>query len=411
MELLAAARQWVAQPAVVLLGGVAVGWLLARILGAHRRSLRQLQELREKERQEADRALARAKRELDGMGHRWNEQSDVFLHLPDLIRQLFAAAGPREVGPLALGLIERLLEPDQAAVLLVRPEKGRLVLVASRGLPATLAEGTDVEYHEARPDGSVPEIGLTPGERFTRVVDVRRHLSVPGLAGLRADAVSALAEGDRLLGILAVGGSRKRKAQEKQLLAMVGDLASAAMFQASRVRVSEDSGHRDGLTGVYNRPYLLRRLEEELQRAGREGSAVSVLLLDVDHFQHYNRTNGTVEGDSVLRWIGELLKGHIRRDDVAARFGGEEFVVAFIGAGKGLALGLAENLRGLVEAHPFAHRQHQPLGALTVSGGVACFPEDAKTADLLIRCADDALMDAKRAGRNRIGAAKPSYLE
>jgi diguanylate cyclase (GGDEF)-like protein len=398
-------------PAVVLGIGIVIGWLLALTLGAQRRQLRALQALREKERQEADKALVRVKRELDDTGHRWNEQSDLFLHLPELISQLFAASGQREIGPLALGLIERLLEPDQAAVLVVRPGTGRLVLVASRGLPATLPTGMDVEYRGRLSDPAVAEPGQASDDRFARIVDVRQHLTVPGLAGLRTDAVSALADGEQLLGILTVGGSRKRKAQEKQLLAMVGDLASAAMAQKNRVRVTEDSASRDGLTGVYNRPYLLRRLEEELPRAAREGTFVSVLLLDLDYFQHYNRTNGTVEGDNVLRRIGEILQGRIRRNDIAARFGGEEFVVAFLGAGKELALGLAENLRGLIETHPFPHRQHQPLGAVTVSGGVATFPEDAKATDVLIRCADEALLDAKRAGRNRIVAATPSYLE
>jgi diguanylate cyclase (GGDEF)-like protein len=396
---------------VLVVAGMALGWVLARVLGTYRRQLSALQALRRKERLEADKALARAKRELEDMGQRWSEQSDVFQHLPDQIRQLFAAGGQREIGPLALGLIERALEPDQAAVLVVRHSEGRLALVASRGLPSTLPDGTEVEYREARPSPSGGEAGLTPGERFSRIVDVRRHLAVPGLAGLRAEAVTALAEGDQLLGILTVAGSRKRKAQEKQLLAMVGDLVSAAMSQANRARASEDSGNRDGLTNVYNRPYLLRRLEESLRSAARDGTAVSVLLLDIDHFQHYNRTNGAVEGDNVLRRIGEILNGRVRRDDIAARWGGEEFVVAFVGAAKDLALGLAENLRGLVEAHPFPHRQHQPLGAITVSGGVASFPEDAKTSELLIRCADEALSDAKREGRNRIVAAKPSYLE
>jgi diguanylate cyclase (GGDEF)-like protein len=397
-------------PAVLVGVGMVLGWALARVLGGHRQ-LRALQALRQKERQEADKAVARAKRELEDMGQRWSEQSDVFQHLPDQIRQLFAARGPREIGPLALGLIERALDPDQAAVLVVRRGKGRLALVASRGLPATLPEGTEVEYREARPSPSAGEAGLTPSERFSRIVDVRRHLAVPGLAGLRAEAAAALADGDQLLGILTVAGSRKRKAQEKQLLAMVGDLASAALSQADRARASADSGNRDGLTNVYNRPHLLKRLEEALGSASRDGTAVSVLMLDIDHFQHYNRTNGTVEGDSVLRRIGEILNGRVRQNDIAARWGGEEFVVAFVGAAKDLALGLAENLRGLIEAHPFPHRQHQPLGAITVSGGVASFPEDAKTSEMLIRCADEALADAKRAGRNRIVAAKPSYLE
>jgi diguanylate cyclase (GGDEF)-like protein len=92
---------------------------------------------------------------------------------------------------------------------------------------------------------------------------------------------------------------------------------------------------------------------------------------------------------------------------MVARVGGEEFVVVYRGAGKQLAMRLAEELRQEVEGYPFPQRAHQPLGAVTISGGVATFPDDATKGDRLVRVADDALYEAKAAGRNRVLSGEP----
>ncbi len=112
----------------------------------------------------------------------------------------------------------------------------------------------------------------------------------------------------------------------------------------------------------------------------------------------------------MLKTLGKILKGSIREDDMAARYGGEEFVVLYPGVAKADALRLAEGLRRAVESAAIAHGARQPLGALTISGGVATFPEDSANAVDLIRCADQALYEAKAAGRNRIVAASANYL-
>jgi diguanylate cyclase (GGDEF)-like protein len=137
---------------------------------------------------------------------------------------------------------------------------------------------------------------------------------------------------------------------------------------------------------------------------------LSLLLLDIDHFKNYNDTSGHPEGDAVLKAVGQILRGSVREDDVAARYGGEEFVVVYPGASKAQALALAENLRHAVESHPFAHGARQPCGRVTLSGGVATFPDDSRSGADLVQCADQALYAAKDAGRNRIVAARPNYL-
>ncbi|HEX6738094.1 MAG TPA: GGDEF domain-containing protein, partial [Vicinamibacteria bacterium] len=137
---------------------------------------------------------------------------------------------------------------------------------------------------------------------------------------------------------------------------------------------------------------------------------LSLLIMDIDHFKNYNDTNGHLEGDQVLKTVGEILRRSIRQDDVAARYGGEEFVIIYNGASKEVALRLAEKLRHAVEAYPFRHGEKQPLGRVTLSGGVANFPDDARSARDLMRSADQALYEAKSSGRNRIVGAGKNYL-
>src|SRR5690606_24404020 len=144
----------------------------------------------------------------------------------------------------------------------------------------------------------------------------------------------------------------------------------------------------DGLTGLANRTEFDAALERELSRAQRTGSPLSLVLVDVDHFKRVNDTHGHQVGDEVLRQGGGGLERLVRREDVAARYGGEEFVVLLPGvdAEGGRAFGerVRERLRSDVEAVP-----------VTVSAGVASYPENARDVDELVGRADAALYAAK----------------
>jgi diguanylate cyclase (GGDEF)-like protein len=124
------------------------------------------------------------------------------------------------------------------------------------------------------------------------------------------------------------------------------------------------------------------------------------MLLDVDHFKSYNDRHGHLAGDEVLRGIAMILLSGGRAQDLCARYGGEEFVVLMPETGRAAARIGAERLRGKVEEYPFASRETQPGGAVTVSLGVACFPEDGMDGDALLGRADAALYRAKERGRN-----------
>jgi diguanylate cyclase (GGDEF)-like protein len=158
----------------------------------------------------------------------------------------------------------------------------------------------------------------------------------------------------------------------------------------------------DGLTELYNYRYFQEQLQQELNRARRHNLNVSVAMIDIDYFKHYNDHHGHPAGDMVLKDIARLLKDNIRNIDTAARYGGEEFALVLIETNKKSAKIVAEKIRKLVEDHSFPYEENQPNGKLTISAGVATFPEDGEELDTLIKVADKRLYLAKQAGRNVI---------
>ncbi|HUR33184.1 MAG TPA: GGDEF domain-containing protein [Vicinamibacterales bacterium] len=160
----------------------------------------------------------------------------------------------------------------------------------------------------------------------------------------------------------------------------------------------------DSLTGLFNRRYLENVLERECRRAVRSKRPLSVLMLDVDHFKQFNDTWGHEGGDAVLRELSTLMLSHFRGDDIACRYGGEEFVIVLSEATLEGAFVRAEELRREVHRLVAQHRR-QPLGSITVSIGLAALPEHGVTPDALVAAADRALYEAKSAGRDRTVSA------
>jgi diguanylate cyclase (GGDEF)-like protein len=167
----------------------------------------------------------------------------------------------------------------------------------------------------------------------------------------------------------------------------------------------------DPLTGIHNRRSLFGRLEQELERSERFAHACAVAMIDVDHFKGLNDAHGHLAGDTVLRRVAELLGGAVRKVDTLARHGGEEFALVLPRADRAAALEVAEKLRRVVASAHFEHGETQPGGRITVSIGVASFPEDATDLSTLVDCADAALYAAKRQGRNTTVAFAPGMRE
>ena len=173
----------------------------------------------------------------------------------------------------------------------------------------------------------------------------------------------------------------------------------AAILRAATIRFSraEVEAITDGLTGLYNHRYLHERLEEELDRARRYDDDVSLLFIDCDEFKQYNDAYGHKLGDGALGRIARILESCSRRVDLAARYGGEEFVLVLVGTDGAGARTVAERIRAEVKTTGLAGGQ-----PLTVSIGIASFPQDAAGKDELLDKADWAMYAAKRGGRDLV---------
>ena len=155
----------------------------------------------------------------------------------------------------------------------------------------------------------------------------------------------------------------------------------------------------DGLTRLFNHEYFLSALRRETQRSKRHGLKVSLAMLDVDNFKHLNDTLGHLQGDHVLMESAALMTQSLREIDIAARYGGEEFALVLPDTPRMGAFVVADRIRRRIDEH-FRRRRGGPH--VTVSGGVATFPDDAGDVEQLIKRADEALYRSKRDGKNRV---------
>ena len=161
---------------------------------------------------------------------------------------------------------------------------------------------------------------------------------------------------------------------------------------------------RDHLTGLFNRRYMEETLERELLRAARRQLALGMIMLDVDDFKRFNDTWGHPAGDEILRELGGLLLRQIRGEDIACRYGGDEFILILPDAAQEVTRERAESI--CEHARQFhLHFEGQSLAAVTLSLGVAIFPEHGVTSTGLLRAVDAALYRAKHEGRSRVVVA------
>lgn len=242
----------------------------------------------------------------------------------------------------------------------------------------------------------------------TQVVIMTSHASLDSaLTALRAGAYDYLVKPFESLDLISAVAARAAEkarlvAQNRELLEQL-TRANEELKEANQAL--REMAVRDGLTSLYNHRYFQETLAQEIARSKRFGKECGLIFFDVDNFKHYNDTHGHPEGDRLLKGLAQIIMGHSRACDVAARYGGEEFVLLLPETGKEGAVKVAEEMRLRVAEHPFAGRETQPLGRVTVSIGVATFPEDGGEAAALLQCADQLLYRAKNGGKNMVVAA------
>ncbi len=165
---------------------------------------------------------------------------------------------------------------------------------------------------------------------------------------------------------------------------------------------AEKEAITDPLTGLYNYRYFIHQLSREISRAQRHDSQFSLIMIDIDYFKNYNDAYGHQAGDLILRRIAQSMLENTRTSDMVCRYGGEEFCIICPELSKGDAQKTAEKLRQIVEKLDLPEIDTIPGGKLTISSGIASFPEDGNTSYQLILKSDKALYRAKKDGRNRV---------
>ena len=208
----------------------------------------------------------------------------------------------------------------------------------------------------------------------------------------------------KVLGVINFGRCQEGgfSSNDVKMLSLVSNQVALAVTNARLYTKTKELSVKDELTGVYNRRHFQRMLKMEWKRAVRFRRDLSVVMIDADHFKEYNDTFGHLQGDQVLKRLGKVFEKSLREVDTVARFGGEEFILLLPDTDKHGAVAVAEKLRKLIEQEEFYDDEGKETRRVTISLGVATFPDDVGGSEDLIDHADIALYRSKEKGRNKV---------
>ena len=285
-----------------------------------------------------------------------------------------------------------------------RFRRGRVALVKSS------VNGIEKERVYNIPDGvneKVPDPGLDHEYLIRMLTDTKRECFFDRAedpdefarlkAGPDVNTISALPlmSENKMMGIIILEDMQQPDLEKFAIVAMQFALEIKKVFLYEKV---EDLAITDGLTGLFVRRYFMERFDEELKRSKRHGFSFAFLMLDIDNFKKCNDTYGHLVGDVVLRDVSRIIKEHVREIDLVGRFGGEEFSLVLPETGRDGAVMAADRLRENIQANVF--RAYDEKLKLTVSIGVAIYPQDSDDTKDIIEKADQALYAAKKSGKN-----------
>ncbi len=327
------------------------------------------------------------------------------------IEQLNRMSKTQEVFDAAIDVASRIVQLDFGAVTLYEPEEVRrphrvvkAVTSSPQGFQVSELEGLRFSAHTGLVASAVRHGSALPGlgERLDRLRVFDEGTRLKGLGSIR---VFPLRSGDQTMGTLVLGSRRlgSFEGDASRQLEVIALQVADALLRARLFEQTERLASTDGLTGLHNHRTFQSRLDEQLLLARRHGKKLSVVICDVDRFKSVNDAHGHPVGDLVLRGVGRVLAGEARGTDLVARYGGEEFAVVMPETDGEGALVIAERIRTRLEQTVFP-TEAGPL-RVTLSLGIATFPDDGSEKARLIEVADGCLYHAKRSGRNRSARA------
>ena len=342
----------------------------------------------------------RLTRELTDTQHQQQRTLGLLINLPETVNKMGAARSTQDLCRVTARALTDLVGASRMGLFLPQGSPARYVLEVAVGVQQQTAEVSFVA-------------GQGRLGQLVNMVGVRDHGDV-GAAPSGATAADTLFKPDLCVAMrrhettyafICMDDLRLTDNMTKRAVQMIADVHAVSAEGVAALDVERARADLDQLTGQYNRRHLDHRLPDEIARARAYEMPLSVFLFDIDNFKHYNDANGHQAGDDCLRSVAGLARRVTRSSDVVCRYGGEEFLVILLGADRAQAWHHAERIRATIAGALFPFGPGQPLGRVSISGGLASFPADAQDATTLIKLADEALYKAKQAGRNRVLAA------
>jgi diguanylate cyclase (GGDEF)-like protein len=329
---------------------------------------------------------------LNGINERYLNFTE---HLSDIAKHLYSSLSSKEIAAIIISLVKDIMNTDTIEMFMLDKQDNVLKivnqLIQTKDQQATYAIGEGLI-------GSAAQDGIIKIKGLTYKTDSVMH----GKDESKFWMVSPIKFEKNIIGVLGIGEVKNPTGNERHLIKIICDIAGVTLANQTYLKEWKHGSIKDPLTGLYNRRYFSHMSMVFVEKAVLAKLPVTICMFDIDHFKNYNDTNGHQAGDRLLTELSGLLIKSSRKSSVIARYGGEEFIVMLSDISKKDAFVYAERLRKEIESHPFFHREKQPLGCISISGGVACFPQDSGSIDNVINLADKALYKAKADGRNRI---------
>lgn len=352
----------------------------------------------QEQRMEVER-LGHTNRELSEWVDQWKQSSYEFGLLSQTGSLLQACQSLDETDSIIAELVRELFPRTHGVLCRQGVTQNILEVVASWGDP--LMRDSEIGVDDCW--------ALRRGREYT-IDNAEAELLCPHLPGPPEHGYVCLpmiAQGE-LLGLLHMqwGGPERgmseeawqRRLEDRKRMAMrVTEQFSLALANLKLREMLRGQSIRDQLTGLYNRRHMEESLTREMHRANRHQTPLGIIMLDVDHFKRFNDTHGHDDGDVLLRELGALLRNSIRQEDIACRYGGEEFLVIMPDAALDVVAERAEMLRAKVRKQLKLKQE-----TVTISAGVAVYPEHGLTMEAVLSAADQALYQAKDGGRDRV---------
>ncbi len=348
-------------------------------------------------RKRTEAALQEANQKLEAWVSELEQRTHEMTLLNEMGDILRACLTTDEAYNVIVRVAQQIFPAQVGALYVIAPSRNLVEAVAVWGDPAL------VEHAFSPPECWALRRGRTHWVENSKSGLVCKHIHHPAPNGCLCIPMMAQSEAIGILHLMQPENVKMTESKQRMAMTMSEHIAMAL----SNLRLHEtlrSQSIRDPLTGLFNRRFMEESLELEIRRASRNQRPLGMIMIDLDHFKYFNDNFGHEAGDLLLKELGTLLRGNIRGEDIACRYGGEEFTLILPEGTGAVTRQRAEFFKDAIQRLD-VHYRGRPLGRITASMGVAIFPDHGRTAKALIEAADKALYRSKSAGRDRVTIA------